>query len=55
VLLTFESGRNQQWCTVTSALGDFVGCTVERTPGVVDNREIWYNLRFIERVEKRER
>ena len=55
VLLTFEGGRNQQWCTVTQARGDFVGCAPERAAGVVDDREVWYNLRFVERVERRDR
>ena len=55
VLLTFESGRNQQWCTVTQTRGDFVGCTAERIAGVVGDREVLYNLRFIERVERRDR
>ena len=54
VLLTFESGRNQQWCTVTMQHGDFLGCAVERAVGR-EERVIWYNLRFVERLEKRER
>jgi hypothetical protein len=55
MLLTFEGARNQQWCTVTNSRGDFVGCAAERTAGVVGDSEIWYNLRFIERAERRDR
>jgi hypothetical protein len=54
LVLTFESGRLQHRCTVTLQHGDFLGCMRERTPGS-DEREVWYNLRFVERVERRER
>jgi hypothetical protein len=54
LVLTFESGRQQHRCTVTLQHGDFLGCMRERTPES-DEREVWYNLRFVERVEKRER
>ena len=54
ILLTFESGRNQQGCTVTMLRDEFIGCTTERTPGR-EEREVWYNLRFVERIDKRER
>jgi hypothetical protein len=54
LLLTFESGRNQQPCVVIMVQGDFIGCTRERSIGS-EEREFWYNLRFVERIEKRER
>ena len=54
ILLTFESGRNQQWCLVSGHQGDFLGCASGRAVGRED-RVIWYNLRFVERLEKRER
>ena len=47
VLLTWEDGRRQQQCTVVRQRGDFLACGGQRSdPGV------WYNLRFIERVEE---
>jgi hypothetical protein len=54
LLLTFESGRNQQPCIVITVQGDFIGCMRERSIGA-EEREFWYNLRFVERIEKRER
>jgi len=54
VTLTMESGRSQYSCSIIGIQNDFVGCVRERTPGS-DEREIWYNLRFIERIEKRDR
>ena len=54
LMLTFEAGRNSQPCTVVMVQGDFLGCTRERSIGS-EEREIWYNLRFVERVEKRDR
>ena len=54
VTLTMESGRSQYSCTVIGIQNDFIGCLRERTVGS-DEREIWYNLRFVERIEKRER
>ena len=54
LVLTFESGRNSQTCTVTLLREDFLGCADERRIGS-EEREIWYNLRFVERIERRER
>ena len=54
LILTFEPGRLQHRCIVTLQHGDFIGCTRERVPGS-DERETWYNLRFVQRVERRER
>lgn len=54
LLVIFESGRNQQSCTVVAVHGDFIGCTRERSIGS-EERELWYNLRFVERIERRER
>jgi hypothetical protein len=59
LVLTFAGGRQQGLstqvtCIVTMRDGDFIGCRRERTPGS-DEREIWYNLRYIDQIELRER
>ena len=53
--LHYEPDRGSTRCTVSAQHGDFLGCTTERTTGTFGQREIWYNLRFVTRVEKRER
>jgi hypothetical protein len=52
-ILTFENGRNQVTCTVTNKRDEFIGCTTERVG--VEDRETWYNLRFVERVTRARR
>jgi len=53
--LHYEPDRGSTRCTVTMQHGDFLGCTTERAAGTIGQREVWYNLRFVTRVEKRER
>lgn len=52
-VLTFENGRTQVSCTVTHRRDEFIGCTTER-PGI-EERETWYNLRFVERIQRARR
>ena len=59
LMLTFSPDRtpgmpSQVTCVVTMRDGDFIGCRRDRAVGS-DERELWYNLRFVEQVEKRER
>jgi hypothetical protein len=59
LMLTFSPDRtpgmpSQVTCVVTLREGEFIGCRRDRAIGS-DEREVWYNLRFVEQVEKRER
>ena len=48
ITLVLES-KQQVKCTVSFHAEGFVGCTTDRSPGF-DERQTWYNLRFVERI-----
>lgn len=52
VLLIWENGRHEQRCAVVRQTGEFLVCGEQ--PSAAGNRAamVWYNLRFIERVEE---
>jgi hypothetical protein len=52
VLLFWENGRQQQRCAVHRQAGDFVKCGDEPSADGGRSGTVWYNLRFIERVEE---
>jgi hypothetical protein len=52
VLLFSENGRQQQQCAVHRQAGDFVKCGDQLSADGGRSATVWYNLRFIERVEE---
>lgn len=47
LVLIREDGRKEQPCTVVRQRGDFVACSA-----IKGSPTVWYNLRFVERVQE---
>ncbi len=52
LILRWADGRGEQRCSVLRQQGDFVACADQGSTGGDRTGTVWYNLRFIERVEE---